>query len=166
MKSSLSDSPCPFAARHALSSIRLNRHFSRNATEIPEHPVPQPLRFPHDAVCFTICLCTGITGSPNFNGYQGTKNQTLSPERPTKGPETQIRSHSPAGPLTLPRYVSRPRFLFDQHELVGGDEPLLGASRGFSPLGSARLCPRQMMTSAWARRSNYPVTEEVRVPSS
>jgi hypothetical protein len=73
-------------------------------------------------VCFTVCLCF----SPDLDGYQGTKNETLSPERPTryvfticlcispdldgnrgttkmcpgrptKGPQTQIRSHRTAG---------------------------------------------------------------------
>jgi hypothetical protein len=44
-------------------------------------------------ICFTICLCI----SPDFDGNRGTKNETLCPERPTKGPETQIRSHRTAG---------------------------------------------------------------------
>jgi hypothetical protein len=44
-------------------------------------------------ICFTMCLCI----SPDLDGYQGTENETLSPERPTKGPETQSRSDSTAG---------------------------------------------------------------------
>ena len=31
---------------------------------------------------FTICLCI----SPDLDGYQGTKNEKLSPERPTRVP--------------------------------------------------------------------------------
>jgi hypothetical protein len=48
-------------------------------------------------ICFTICLCI----SPDLDGYQGTKNETMCPERPTKGPETQIRSHRTAN---VPRH--------------------------------------------------------------
>ena len=33
----------------------------------------------------------------DLDGNRGTKNETLCPERPTEGPQTQIRSHSTAG---------------------------------------------------------------------
>jgi hypothetical protein len=38
-------------------------------------------------ICFTICLCT----SPDFDGYQGTKNETLiDPGRPKTGLDTVV----------------------------------------------------------------------------
>jgi hypothetical protein len=42
-------------------------------------------------ICFTICLFI----SPDLDGNRGTSTiiTKMCPERPTKGPETQIRSH-------------------------------------------------------------------------
>jgi hypothetical protein len=42
-------------------------------------------------ICFTICLCI----SPDLDGNRGITK--MCPERPTKGPKTQIRSHGTAG---------------------------------------------------------------------
>jgi hypothetical protein len=42
-------------------------------------------------MCFTICLF--ITGSPDLDGYRYRYRAYIDPARPTKGPETQIRSH-------------------------------------------------------------------------
>lgn len=47
--------------------------------------------------------------------------------------------------------------LVGQTPLGAGDRP---------PHGLDQQWPRQMVTSAWARRSNYAVNEEVRVPRS
>jgi hypothetical protein len=38
-----------------------------------------------------------VLQSPDLDGYQGTKNETLTPRRPKTGLETQIRSHGTAG---------------------------------------------------------------------
>jgi hypothetical protein len=46
--------------------------------------------------CFTVCFTVCFFISPDLDGNQGTKNETMCPERPTEGPETQIRSHSAA----------------------------------------------------------------------
>jgi hypothetical protein len=53
-------------------------------------------------VCFTVCLCI----SPNFDGYKGTKNETLTPEDPKRVSVELFRYVS----VLLFRGMGRPRF--------------------------------------------------------
>jgi hypothetical protein len=41
-------------------------------------------------ICFTICLCTGI--SPDLDGYQGTKNELLTPQDPQQVPKPKYEA--------------------------------------------------------------------------